>query len=303
MEVFDGLESLTDKSLIRPTEGTGSEPRFMMLETLREYAADKLSETGELELLQDRHLAYFVALGDHAERELVGPDQVAWLDRLEVEFDNIRAALSWSFAKDREAGLRLVSALSRFWRVRGNYSDGSRWLSLLLSGPMPSVLPQIRAKALSLQGEIDSWLARSIGYELAAEGLSVVQEIGDRHGEAYAQYVMGLSVLQHEQLSLARSHLSKSLILYQEFDDKLGLAHVLSAFGQVDDKDYLRSGRAQLEEGLALFRELGDLYGVRECLIRLGQLAIRQGGVRNGARLAGRGDGIGVVTGNARDCV
>jgi predicted ATPase len=105
MEVFDGLESLTDKSLIRPTEGTGSEPRFMMLETLREYAADKLSETGELELLQDRHLAYFVALGDHAERELFGPDQVAWLNRLEVEFDNIRAALSWSFAKDREAGL------------------------------------------------------------------------------------------------------------------------------------------------------------------------------------------------------
>ncbi|HEX6758300.1 MAG TPA: tetratricopeptide repeat protein [Propionibacteriaceae bacterium] len=277
MEVFDGLESLTDKSLIRPTEGKGSEPRFMMLQTLREYAADKLSETGELEFLQDRHLAYFVALGDHAERELVGPDQVAWLDRLEVEFDNVRAALSWSFANDREAGLRLVSALSRFWRVRGNYSDGSRWLSLLLSGPMPSVLPQIRAKALSLQGEIDSWLAKSIGYELAAEGLSVVQEIGDRHGEAYAQYVMGLSVLQHEQLSLARSHLSKSLILYQEFDDKLGLAHVLSAFGQVDDKDYLRSGRAQLEEGLALFRELGDLYGVRQCLIRLGQLAIRQG--------------------------
>ena len=166
MEVFDGLESLTDKSLIRPTEGTGSEPRFMMLETLREYAADKLSETGELELLQDRHLAYFVALGDHAERELVGPDQVAWLDRLEVEFDNIRAALSWSFAKDREAGLRLVCALSRFWRVRGNYSDGSRWC-LAAFGPMPSVLPQIRAKALSLQGEIDSWLARSIGYELA----------------------------------------------------------------------------------------------------------------------------------------
>jgi predicted ATPase/class 3 adenylate cyclase len=276
MEIFDGLESLADKSLIRPTEGTASEPRFMMLETLREYAADKLSEIGESELLQDRHLAYFVALGDHAERELVGPDQVAWLDRLEVDLDNIRAALSWSFAKDREAGLRLVSALSRFWRVRGNYSDGSRWLSLLLSGPMPSVLPQIRAKALSLQGEIDSWMEIG-GYELAAEGLSVVQEIGDRHGEAYAQYVMGLSVLEHEQLSLARYHLSKSLILYQEFDDKLGQAHVLSAFGRVDDKDYLRSGRGQLEEGLAIFRELGDIYGIRECLIRLGQLAIRQG--------------------------
>ena len=278
MEVFDGLESLTDKSLIRQTEGMGSEPRFMMLETLREYAVDKLSENGELELLQDRHLAYFVALGDLAESELVGPDQVAWLDRLEVEFDNIRAALRWSFAKDRGAGLQLVSALSRFWRVRGNYSDGSQWLSLLLSGSAASILPQIRAKALSLQGEIELWLeAKSIGYELAAEGLSVVQQIGDRHGEAYAQYVMGLKAFQHEQLSLARSHLSKSLILYREFDDKRGLAHVLSALGHVDDNDYLRSGRAQLEEGLALFRELGDLYGMRECLIRLGQLATRQG--------------------------
>ena len=184
--------------------------------------------------------------------------------------------MSCSFAKDREAGLRLVSALSRFWRVRGNYSDGSRWLSLLLSGPIPSVLPQIRAKALSLQGEIDSWMAIS-GYELAAEGLSVAQEIGDKHGEAYAQYVMGLSVLEHEQLNLARSHLSKSLILYQEFEDKLGQAQVLSAFGRVDDEAYLQSGRAQLEEGLALFRELGGLYGIHECLIRLGQLDIRQG--------------------------
>jgi tetratricopeptide (TPR) repeat protein len=147
---------------------------------------------------------------------------------------------------------------------------------LLLSGPMHSVLPQIRAKALSLQGEIDSWLARSIGNELAAEGLSVVQEIGNRHGEAYAQYVLGLSVLQHEQLSLARSHLAKSLTLYQEFDDKLGQAHVLSAFGRIGSV-LLQSERAQLEEGLALFRELGDLYGVHECLIRLGQLAIRQG--------------------------
>ena len=87
---------------------------------------------------------------------------------------------------------------------------------------------------------------------------------------------MGLSVLQHEQLSRARSHLSKSLAVYREFDDKLGLAHVLSALGQIDDENYLRSGRKQLEEGLALFRELGDLYGTRECLVRLGQLAIRQ---------------------------
>ena len=153
MEVFDGLESLTDKSLIRQTDGTGSESRFVMLETLREYAADKLSQTGELELLQDRHLACFAALGDQSEQELVGPDQVAWLDRLEVEFDNIRAALRRSLAKDREAGLQLVTDLSRFWRVRGNYSDGSQWLSLLLSGSL-SVRPEIRAKALSLQGEI-----------------------------------------------------------------------------------------------------------------------------------------------------
>jgi hypothetical protein len=123
-----------------------------------------------------------------------------------------------------------------------------------------------------LQGEIDSWLARSIGYELAAEGLALVQEIGDRHGEAYAQYVMGLSDLQHEQLSLARFHLSNSLILYQEFDDKLGQAHVLSAFGQVDDKDYLRSGRAQLEEGLALFR----LFGLRHGSVEFCMVAVRR---------------------------
>ena len=277
VDVFGGLESLADKSLIRQIGGSEGEPRFVMLETLREYAAEKLAQIGEAGPLHNRHLACLLALSDCAEQELVGPDQVAWLDRLEVEFDNIRAALRWSLAADREAGLRIVIGLSRFWRVRGYYSDGSRWLTLLLAEPAASVSPRIRARAMSLHGEIKSWLARSIGYALAEEGLSLVREIGDRRGEAYGQYVMGLSAFQQERLGLARDHLSRGLALYREYDDRLGTAHSLAALGQVDDVDYLRSGRAQLEEGLALFRALGDLYGIRECLIRLGQLAIREG--------------------------
>src|SRR5688572_30502022 len=155
-EGFDGLESLTDKSLILQVEGADDEPRFSMLETLREYALEtrRVSASGEGEYIRDQHLEYFVNLAERAEPELTRQHQVVWLNRLQLELDNIRAALEWSLERQPEAGLRLASMLRWFWQAQGYFRDGSEWLAQLLSRPEGLGHTPARAKALTIR----SWL-------------------------------------------------------------------------------------------------------------------------------------------------
>ena len=101
LDALEGLESLLEKSLLRQEEGPGGEPRFVMLETIHEYAREKLQASGEAEEIKRLHAEYFLALAKEAEPELVGPDQVEWMDRLATEHDNMRAALSWALGKGR----------------------------------------------------------------------------------------------------------------------------------------------------------------------------------------------------------
>ncbi len=128
IDVLDGLQSLLDKSLLRRKDGPGREPRLVLLETIHEYAREKLGASGEQAALRHRHLAWCPALAEDARSELGGPRQLEWLDRLEVEHDNLRGALSW--AKESGAadeGLRLAGALWGFWSIRGYFGEGRRW--------------------------------------------------------------------------------------------------------------------------------------------------------------------------------
>jgi predicted ATPase len=138
LDAFDGVESLLEKSLLRQEEGPEGEPRFVMLETIHEYTTEKLEESGEYQELRASHAAYFVALAEKAAPEIEGPDQVSWMERLEAEHDNLRAALSWSLkARDMETALRIGGALWWFWVVRGHPSESRRWLASDLSGGRP----------------------------------------------------------------------------------------------------------------------------------------------------------------------
>ncbi len=158
LDVLDGLASLIDKSLVR-LEGSEEEPRFTMLETIREHAREKLLEAGEDEELRSRHLAWSLAFAERAEPELRGPEQKAWLDRLHAELDNFRAAFDWSQSQsETDASLRLGSALLEFWIVRADWSEGREWVELALGQP-GEVDPAVRMKALSAAGELADTLS------------------------------------------------------------------------------------------------------------------------------------------------
>jgi predicted ATPase len=123
LDAFEGVSSLLDKSLLRQEEGPEGEPRFVMLETIHEYARERLQDSGEAEEIGRAHIRYFLALAEEAAPELTGADHVSWMDRLEAEHDNFRAAISRSLeAGDAESALRMGGALWRFWNVRGHLS-------------------------------------------------------------------------------------------------------------------------------------------------------------------------------------
>lgn len=177
VDVLDGASSLLDKSLLRQEESTGGELRLVMLETVREYARERLEDSGEAEEIKRAHAQYFLSLAEEAYPNLNGPDQLAWLERLEAEHDNMRAALSWALERNEaEVALRLGGALWLFWSVRDYYSEGRRWLeeALAMDGRGS---PEVRAMALAGVG----WLAVTQGdvdraQEACEEGLELLSD-------------------------------------------------------------------------------------------------------------------------------
>ena len=171
IDVLEGLSSLVDKSLLRLEEGVEEEPRFVMLETIREYARERLEVSGNAEEIRRRHAEYFLALAERGESKLREPEEASWLERLDEEHDNMRAALSWTLqSEEAEPGLRLAGALWQFWDMRGYYGEGRRWLEEALAKDGRASVA--RAKALEGVG----WLADvqgDIGRAVAAteEGL------------------------------------------------------------------------------------------------------------------------------------
>src|SRR6516162_8486227 len=178
--ILDLLTQLVDKSLVI-AETHGGEARYRLLETVRQYGAEKLQGAGEAAEVRRRHRDWFVALAEQAEPELRGMRQRLWSDRLEMEHDNLRAAYEWTMTEPegRREGLRLATALFSFWRSIGYWSEGHEWLEqgLLSSG---DVAPSIRAKALA-NAALFAWRARKDerAIALAEEGLAVCKEVGD----------------------------------------------------------------------------------------------------------------------------
>jgi predicted ATPase len=156
VDTFDGISSLLDKSLLKHEEGPGGEPRFVMLETVHEFAREKLGQSEEAEQIKRVHAQYFLTLAEEAYPELRGPDQLEWLESLEAEHDNMRAALSWALErKEAEVALRLGGALWWFWSVRGYHSEGRRWLEAALAIEVGGS-PEVRAMALAGAGALAS---------------------------------------------------------------------------------------------------------------------------------------------------
>jgi tetratricopeptide (TPR) repeat protein len=290
-DVLELLAQLVDKSLVVADERLGGEARYRLLETLREYGCECLAHAGGMDAAQRRHVAFYVALAERAEPELIGAEQVVWLARLDQEHDNLRAALRWTIERgEAELGLRLAGALWGFWWVHGHASEGRHWLQELLAvaGRGVASLPSTRAKALGGAGE----LARDRddyrqAVALSEESLALFRELGDRRGSAWALYNLGRTAAEQGDYRRAAALLDESLALFRELGDKRGRASALNHLGRIaaDQGDYRRAA-ALLDESLALFRELGDKRGSAFALNLLGRTATDQGDYRRAAASA-----------------
>lgn len=269
------LTALADKSLLQ-REASG---RYDMHELLRQYAADKLADAGEVAGTRDRHLEYCLKLGEEAEPQLRGPQQVEWLDRLEQEHDNLRTALAWSLTRNIEVGLRLASALMWFWHIRGHWREGREWHERLLSNGLDASAA-VRAKALMSAGfiaYIQGDMKQTVTWGEA--GLALFRKSQDKRGMAFTLYFLaGVVLYSQYDPSRARAMGEDCLALYREVGDKWGTAEILQGFGQLATAqgDYEQAVAFHLED-LNLHREVGDKVGVAWSLAHLGKVNALKG--------------------------
>jgi predicted ATPase/class 3 adenylate cyclase len=279
-DVLDGVSSLLDNSLLRQEEGAWGEPRFVMLETIHEFALEKLKQSMDAEAIKRAHAEYFLALAEEAELGLWGPEDATWLDRLEQEHDNMRAALSWTIEhEEAELALRLGGALRWFWYMEGHYGEGRRWLEAAL-GKDRGAAAEARARTLEGVG----WLASGQGdldraQAVAEEGLKLSTEPG--LGDvvvADLQNVLGEAARQRGDYEWAVELLEESLALHRGAEDRRGIAwslgNLANALGDLGDHD---RAKELYEEGLALSRELGGAELLGAYLISLGYVFLLEG--------------------------
>lgn len=288
-DVLELLTHLVEKSLVVVEEQTGG-ARYLLLETLRQYAREKLLEAGDAEAVRTRHLAFFVQLAEEIEPKLRIGDQLIWLARLDLEHDNLRAALKWATGSTAlEAGLRLAGSLARFWYLRGFWKEGREWLrGLLAQASVEATLPDplARAKARALAGA--GWLADADGSEVPfyAESLALSRQVGDRWGEAFA--LRGLVIISSNLTDLehATAHLQESLALFRALDDPWGLGLVFFGLGWIAiSRDKIDDAGRHWEAALGHFRQAGDRWGISVALGSLGYLARLQGRYPEAAEL------------------
>lgn len=280
LDILSGLSSLLEKSLIQHREGPADESRFVMLETIREYALAQLTERDQAEVIQQRHAEFYMTLAEQAQSGLTRPEQVEWLDRLEAEHDNFRAALGWSLQREQvDLALRIGGALWRFWQVRGHLSEGRAWLEKALTAAHECpASTAVCARALHGVGVLayeQGDTARAQSY--FEECLALRRELGDQRGVAALLNNLANIAFVQGDYARAMATYEESRSLWQALGDKWGLVTctnnlgLLAHFQGEDDR-----ARVFYEASLALAREVGDRRSVAICLNNLGDLARNQ---------------------------
>jgi predicted ATPase/DNA-binding SARP family transcriptional activator/Tfp pilus assembly protein PilF len=293
-------------------EESGEAVRYRMLESIREYGGEKLTESGERAGVEQLHAAYFLALAEEADSHLTGAEQGIWLERLDAEHDNLRAALAWSLegpegrrqkAEGRkqevpdgqrdadsqelptaycllpsELGLRLCGALQRFWWTRGHLKEGWAWSTAMLEaeGARGRTMAQakVRIGAGRMAGPLGDYASARAYHE---QSLSIYREIGDRSGIANALGNLGDVVYSQGDYVSARTYYEEGLSIYQEIGDRSGIAAALNALGLVagSQGDYA-SARTYYEQSLSIYREIGNRQSIATSLQGLGAVAYVQ---------------------------
>jgi non-specific serine/threonine protein kinase len=278
-EVFDLLAHLVDKSLVLVEEHSQT-ARYHILETIRQYALEKLIASGEADTVRKRHMMYYLTLADAG--DLDPQLRVAWNDQMEIELDNLRMALAWSQSSqgDAELGLRLAQALGWFWINRGYWNEGRGWLEDTLTREDVLVdKKQLGARALFQLGFVCTVLG---DYEAAEEHFTesrkFYQELGEVSGSALLLSQMGWLAREHGDTTTARLRLEEGLATFRELGDKYGIAYALVTLGEVLVMQEDAEGAMRLlEECMELAQELGDVNRIGWTFNHLGHVAQIQG--------------------------
>ena len=278
-EILDLLASLVNKSLVMVEQVQDREPRYRLLETIRQYALEKLSESGEAEPIRNQHLGYFLTLAESAEPEMQGAEQKAWFDRLEVEHDNFRAVLRWSQksgAGRAEAGLRVAGSLYWFWNTRGYIKEGGDWLerTLTLSASQAPADLVTRAKTLCKLGVLKLFDETRI-----EEGLALARTLGPAGRESMALGFWGLGACASFQADFvrAKSLNEQGLKLFRELGNRWGICETMTSLGATNVAlgDYQQAALL-LGESLRLARQARDCNEIGYALLNLGRVAMAQ---------------------------
>jgi predicted ATPase/DNA-binding NarL/FixJ family response regulator len=275
-EVLELLSHLVDKSLVTAQE-QGGETRYRLLEMVRKYGGEKLDGAEEVTEVGRRHASFYVELAEEAEPELKGGRQVAWLERLETEHDNLRAAMRWLLNQgESEEATRLGWALWLFWGIRANFAEGRRSMEQALSAEGSAAMPaSARAKALYVEAMMANYQGDHGSAEsLAAESLRLFRELNDKLGSAYALSNAGFAANGQGQHRRAITLIEESVDLFLEEGEEWGAAIELG-FLAVSWRDQGDHGRAKslAERGLALSRQVGERQAISAALYTLATLA------------------------------
>ena len=286
IDVIDGITTLIEHSLLRQSAGSEGEPRYQMLETVREYARDRLHAAGESDSFQGRHAAFFLAFAEASEQGLIGPNQAEWLGRLEADRANLGAAAIWGFANDVDVAFRMCSAMRLFCRRQGHLGEGIALLHRELASGAGS--PPVRARGLlalasllNLRGEVAAAAAN------AEEARAIFDQLGDRLGVAEALRLLAVLHLDQwhrtdppdpRRFSRTQAPWEEELALRRASGDHYGEAWALHDLGAAALRGgALDQAAALLEEALPTFEAMGDHNAIAFVLTNLGRVAAQQG--------------------------
>jgi non-specific serine/threonine protein kinase len=285
LDVLDGLASLVDKNLVQQHEAPDGELRFIMLEMIHEYARERLNTSGEEEIMRRRHAEYFVALAERAEPDFRLAGYEYWAQRLELDLENLRAALEWSLSAGEMAlGARLAGALCLFWYGNGYHVEGRRWTQQLLEhlNDVPLVY---QPKFLVSAGHMAFMEHLDAGRPLFTRARDIARDVGDRHQLAWALALLGYTMLPEPQA--ATPIVEESLALFRELGHQPGIAQALNILGEIarysgDD------GRARqaYEECLAVVQQTGERRRICFIYNNLAFLALHAGEAEQAKDLA-----------------
>ncbi len=304
---LEGSAALVDRSLVQHGQGSDGGSRFTLLETIREYALDRLEASGESDALRRQHAEYFLGLAEAAEPQLWASDQLRWLNRLEHEHDNLRAALAWAIEHDAAVALRIAGALASFWDTRGYHSEGRRWLERALTRTAPpahGAMETDHIPALCLSADVAAYAKALHGAGLLAhaqednaraealftQGLALARASGDSRRIALLLNDLAEQALHRGDVERATTLCAEGLPLARESGDRSATARLLLRSAELAwEQGNFVSAVSCYDESLTLLRALDDRRGLTWALLSRGQRAQAQGERQAAAELFAEG--------------